>query len=290
MKEISNTTVKIIFDHQQKIHHTAPPRLAAHLDFAINVSNSAREIYSLLHYRSHMNCKNCVSKLHGNYCAQCGHAAKLKRIDGQFILHEIEHVLHFEKGLFFTIRELLIRPGKSVREYISENRSRLVKPIIFIIVTSLIYTLMEHLFHIEKGYFSMNDNKAVTVNVISNWVQNHYGYANIIMGFFIACWLKIFFRKHDVNFFEIAILLSFVMGMGMLFLAIAAFLKGVTGLNLMVASNMIIFVYLSWAIGQFFSPQKLINFVKAGTAYLLGGASFSASVWALGYSYAYLMK
>lgn len=38
MKAVSNTTVKIIFDHQQKIHHTAPPRLAAHLDFAIKVS------------------------------------------------------------------------------------------------------------------------------------------------------------------------------------------------------------------------------------------------------------
>lgn len=120
-----------------------------------------------------MNCKNCVSKIHGNYCAQCGHAAKLKRIDGHFVLHEIEHVLHFEKGLFFTIRELLIRPGKSVREYISQNRNRLVKPIIFIIVTSLIYTLMEHFFHIEKGYFNINDDKAVTVKVISTWVHEH---------------------------------------------------------------------------------------------------------------------
>lgn len=237
-----------------------------------------------------MNCKNCVSKIHGNYCAQCGHAAKLKRIDGQFVLREIEHVLHFEKGLFFTIRELLIRPGKSVREYISENRSRLVKPIIFIIVTSLIYTLMEHFFHIEKGYFNMSDDKAAAVKVISNWVHDHYGYANIIMGFFIACWLKIFFRKQDVNIFEIAILLSFVMGMGMLFLAIAAFLKGVTGLNLMAAASFITFAYLSWAIGQFFDRNKFTNYLKAGAAYALGFATFSASTWIVGAGYDAMMR
>lgn len=237
-----------------------------------------------------MNCKNCVSKIHGNYCAQCGHAAKLKRIDGHFVLHEIEHVLHFEKGLFFTIRELLIRPGKSVREYMSENRSRLVKPIIFIIVTSLIYTLMEHFFRIEKGYFNINDDKAVTVKMISNWVHDHYGYANIIMGFFIACWLKIFFKKQDVNFFEIAILLSFVMGMGMLFLAVAALLNGVTGLNLMAAASLITFVYLTWAIGQFFDQGKFTNYLKAGAAYALGFATFSASTWIVGYGYDAMMR
>lgn len=236
-----------------------------------------------------MNCKNCTSKIHGNYCVQCGHAAQLKRIDGHFILHEIEHVLHFEKGLFFTIRELLLRPGKCVREYISENRSRLVKPIIFIIVTSLIYTLAEHFFHIEKGYFKISDSKSVTFDAISAWVHNHYGYANIIMGFFIAVWLRIFFRKHDVNFFEISILLSFVMGIGMLFLATAAVLIGITGLKLMPTFSFISLVYLSWAIGQFFDPRKVQSFLKAGAAYTLGFATFSASTWVLGFAYDAIM-
>jgi hypothetical protein len=237
-----------------------------------------------------MNCKNCTSKIYANYCAHCGNAAKLKRIDGHFILHEIEHVLHFEKGLFFTIKELLLRPGKCVKEYISENRSRLVKPIIFIIVTSLIYTLVEHFFNIEKGYFKISDDKALTVDAISKWVHTHYGYANIIMGFFIACWLKIFFRKHDVNFFEISILLSFVMGIGMLFFAVAAFLSGITGVNLMPVFSFISLVYLSWAIGQFFDPKKPTNFIKAGAAYLLGFATFGASTWLLGFGYDAIMK
>lgn len=237
-----------------------------------------------------MNCKNCTSKIHGNYCSHCGNAKQLKRIDGHFILHEIEHVLHFEKGLFFTIRELLLRPGKCVREYVSENRSRLVKPIIFIIVTSLIYTLAEHLFSIEKGYFKISDDTTPTYDAISRWVHSHYGYANIIMGFFIACWLRIFFRKHDVNFFEILILLSFVMGIGMLFFAVAAVLKGVTGFNVMPAISGLTFIYLSWAIGQFFDQRKLTGFLKSGVAYLLGFLSFSACAWLLGFGYDTFMR
>ncbi|MBC3872680.1 DUF3667 domain-containing protein [Undibacterium flavidum] len=237
-----------------------------------------------------MNCKNCHSKIHNNFCAHCGQAAKLKRIDGAFVLHEIKHVLHFEKGFFFTIRELLIRPGKSVREYISENRSRLVKPIIFIIITSLIYSLVEHFFHIEKGYVSLSDEKIAAVNVISTWVQNHYGYANIMMGLFIACWLKIFFRKYDNNFFEISILLSFVMGIGMLFLAFFALIEGLTHFKLMAVSGAISALYLSWAIGQFFDKSKPMNFIKAGASYALGMASFSAATWILGFGYDAITK
>lgn len=93
-----------------------------------------------------------------------------------------------------------------------------------------------------------------------------------------------------MNIFEIAILLSFVMGMGMLFLAIAAFVKGVTGLNTMAAASFITFVYLSWAIGQFFDQSKFTNYLKAGAAYALGFATFSASTWIVGYGYDAIMR
>ena len=76
----------------------------------------------------------------------------LKRIDGHYILHEIEHIFHFERGILYTVRELLIRSGKTVREFITDNRNRLVKPIIFIIITSLIYTLVVHFFN-DKNEF-----------------------------------------------------------------------------------------------------------------------------------------
>jgi hypothetical protein len=102
-------------------------------------------------------CKSCANETQGNFCAHCGQPAKIKRIDAQYIIHEITHVLHFDKGILYTIKELLVRPGHSVRTFIAEDRSRMVKPVIFIIVCSLIYTLTTHFFHIEDGYITFSD-------------------------------------------------------------------------------------------------------------------------------------
>lgn len=229
-----------------------------------------------------MNCKNCNVEVNLNYCANCGQPVKLKRISGHYIIHEIEHILHFEKGILYTIRELLTRPGESVRHFVAENRNRLVKPVIFIIVTSLIYTLVNHFFHIKDEYIKFDEVEKTTAGLIAEWVKDHYGYSNLIMGMFIAFWLKLFFKKYDYNFYEILILLCFVMGMGMLFMAVFAIFKGLTNIDLMQVAGMVFIVYSTWAIGQFFDKKKLINYVKALVSYLLGMVSFWLSVFLLG--------
>ena len=220
------------------------------------------------------NCVNCDTPISENYCPNCGQPAQLKRIDGRYIIHEIEHILHFEKGILFTIRELLIRPGKNIRHFLSKDRGRLVKPIIFIIVTSLIYTLINHFFQIEDGYVKFEETKKSTTSLIFKWIQDHYGYSNIIMGVFIAFWTKIFFKKYSYNFYEILILLCFVMGMGMLFFSFFALLKGLTQIDLMQVASVVAIIYFAWAIGQFFDKKKGINYVKAFISYLLGMITF----------------
>jgi len=229
------------------------------------------------------NCKSCSAVLAGNFCSNCGQPAKTKRIDGHYIMHEIEHVLHFEKGILYTIKELLIKPGASVKDFLAENRSRLVKPIIFIIITSLIYTLITHFFHIEDEYINFGRDKDSAVTAISSWIQNHYGYANILMGFFIAFWLKVFFRRHDYNFFETLILLCFVMGMGMLIFSAVALVEGITKIKLMQFAGAFGTIYLIWAIGQFYHKNKAGSYIKALIAYILGMMTFALIVVLIGF-------
>ena len=59
--------------------------------------------------------------------------SNLKRIDRRYISHEIEHVLHLDRGFFYTVKELFLRPGKAVREFLFEDRKKLVKPVLFLI-------------------------------------------------------------------------------------------------------------------------------------------------------------
>lgn len=221
-------------------------------------------------------------KVAGNSCINCGQQTNVKRIDRHYIMHEIEHVLHFERGILYTIRELLVRPGENVRYFISEDRSRLVKPVIFIIVTSLIYSLITHFFHLEQGYVNYDEKKESATGVIFKWVQDHYGYGNIIMGIFIALWVKVFFKKYAYNFFEILILLCFAMGIAMLIFAISAIIQGLTQVDLTQIASVVGIGYCSWAIGQFFDKKRIVNYIKALAAYMLGMITFTAAAIMLG--------
>jgi hypothetical protein len=228
------------------------------------------------------NCKNCNTEVTQNYCTNCGQPSILKRIDSHYIIHEIEHILHFERGILYTVKELLIRPGECVRHFISENRSRLVKPIIFIIVTSLIYTLVNHSFHIEDGLVKFGDSKTSATSLIFQWIQGHYGYANIIMGMFIAFWIKLFFKKYSYNFFELLILLCFTMGMSMLIFTVFTIVTGLTHRNLLEIGGYAGVIYCGWAIGQFFDKSKAGSYFKALAAYILGMITFFLLAMATG--------
>ena len=227
-------------------------------------------------------CTNCHPHVTSNYCCDCGRPTKLQRVDSRYVVHEIQHVLHFEKGFLHTVKELLRNPGPVIEEFISRDRSRLVKPVVFLVVTSLVYTMIEHFFHIEQGYINYSEHDDSAVAAISAWVQNHYGYANIIMGVLIAFWLKLLY-KSTYNFFEILIMLCFVMGMGMLILSVFSLFEGLTDMPLLKISSITGVCYSSWAIGHFFDNKRVASYLKALVAYVLGMLSFSITIFLLGF-------
>ncbi len=217
-----------------------------------------------------INCKNCGSKVAQKYCPNCGQAIQLKRIDGSYIWHEIEHILHFERGILHTIKELLINPGESVRHFITENRTRLVKPIIFIIITSALYSLSQHYFHVDNAFIKFDIKEGGQAPKIKDWLDQYLGYLNIIIGIFIAFWAKIFYKKYDYNFFEIQILLCFLVGVQMLFFALMTAIQGLTHLYVLDIAGIIGTIYITWGIANFFDKSKAINYLKAIGSYLLG--------------------
>ncbi|REH02038.1 DUF3667 domain-containing protein [Flavobacterium aquicola] len=237
-----------------------------------------------------MICKNCNSEVTHNFCPNCGQPSKLKRIDAHYISHEIEHVLHFDRGILFTVRELFINPGQNIRNYISENRSRLVKPVIFIILTSLIYTIINHFFHIEDQYLKYEGLETTAFVKILGWMQANYGYMNILTSTFIAIWLKVFFKKYSYNFFELLIMLCFTMGVSMLIFAFFAIIQGVFHIKLFGLAGIIGIIYLVWATGSFFEEKKIANYFKALISYLLGMITFLFFILAIGITIDLLIK
>ena len=223
------------------------------------------------------NCNNCNHELNGNYCSNCGLPVKQKRIDSRYIKNELKDILYVERGIFFTIKELAIRPGQSVRKFISEDRNRLVKPFTFLIITSLIYSLINFYFRIDDKYVSYENIENSAISVILKWVLAHSGYANIIMGAFVAFWTKVFFKKYGYNFFEILILLCFLMGIEVLICSILGVIEGVTNLKLAHIASLLGAAYTVWATTQFFE-NKLVNYFKAIAVAVLGWIVFILSI------------
>lgn len=156
-----------------------------------------------------------------------------------------------------------------------------MKPIAFLILTSLLFTLVAHIFHADQIY---NEKEKLTfkdssIGAIQEWVRTHYGYANIIMGGFIALCVKFLFRKYKYNFFEISVLLCFIMGQGMLLLTVETFFLPLIGqAAYQIILTLVSFAYPTWAIGQFFEASKVSSYLKAFTAYILGYVLFYIAV------------
>lgn len=228
-------------------------------------------------------CTTCNSEVKPEYCVNCDKPVNPPRIDARYIKEELGNVLLLENGLLLTVREILLRPGKSTKEFISRDRSRLVKPVYFLIVTSLIYSLANHYLGFEDGYMEGGGLEESSIGVVFSWMQSNYGFANLIFGVFIAFWTRIFFRKFDYNIFEIVILLCYVMGVGMLVLAVFGIAEALTHLNLIQVGAILLFGYITWSIGQFFD-KKAASYFKGFLAYLLGYITVMILIFIIGLS------
>jgi len=219
-------------------------------------------------------CRNCKEPINDNwdYCPICGRPEKLKRIDKHYIIQELGGFFFANKGMVYTIKNVLIRPGESVRQFIAEDRYRFVKPITFLFITTFIYAVVNQIFGISfEDYLPQPDvkNEVPTSTFIMSWLIANPGYFSIIMIIFIAFWIKKIFKKAGYNFFEIFILCCFVSGITTLYDSIIAIIKGVTQLKLQISMSIGV-IYTIWAIGQFFDKKKASSYIKAFFSYMLG--------------------
>lgn len=220
-------------------------------------------------------CKKCESEFKGNYCSNCGNPHEIERINGPYIISEIASILNFQKGIFCTIKELLIRPGQNIRQFLTEDRNRLVKPIMFILICSLTYTIFQQIFKFEDGYIGLQfDGSDSVISPIFQWIAQNYGYSNILLSLFVAAWIKIFYLKYDYNFYEIIILLLYISGMQMLMFSLLGMLESLIKIPILSFGSYIVLIYAFWAIAQFYDKRKILNYLKAPISYTLGLFTF----------------
>ncbi|MBO9584570.1 MAG: DUF3667 domain-containing protein [Flavobacterium sp.] len=153
-------------------------------------------------------CKNCHQIFKGHYCNNCGQSAETHKINAHFLWHDIQHgLLHFDKGILFSLKQLFTRPGDSVREFIEGKRVRHFKPLSLVVVLAALYGVLYHFFHINM--FPKADNELIDYNEFNEWMATHYSWTTIAAIPIYTIGTYVVFRKQGYNYFELFILNTF---------------------------------------------------------------------------------
>ncbi len=158
-------------------------------------------------------CLNCGEKLTGKYCSNCGQRTDTHRISFKnFIEHDILHgALHFEKGMLFTAKEALFRPGKAALEYIAGKRKRYYNVFLLILITIGLMLFFRHFYNellISRGRLSIQESP--DLNEASKTMDEIFSQKSKIIIFlfvpFAALNSFILFRRKQLNLSEHSII------------------------------------------------------------------------------------
>jgi hypothetical protein len=152
-----------------------------------------------------MICKNCNQEFEGNFCSNCGQSSATHKLNIHFIWHDVQHGLfHFDKGMYYSAKELYLRPGHSIREFIEGKRIKHFGPISLVIVLATIYGLLYHSFNINL----FTDTPKLKLDM-NNWMAKHYSWLNLATIPLYTTGTYLSFRHQGYNFIEYFVLNTF---------------------------------------------------------------------------------
>jgi Protein of unknown function (DUF3667) len=160
-------------------------------------------------------CKNCNNQLNENFCGNCGQSADTHAMNFHFLWHDIQHGLfHFDKGILYTTKQLFIRPGKTIREFIEGKRVRHFRPVSYVLLLATVYGFLYKYFHINTvAEFSLNrERDRHLLDAVNNWIASHYAISTLIMVPFYALSSYLIFKKQGYNYIENFILNAYIAG------------------------------------------------------------------------------
>lgn len=167
-------------------------------------------------------CLNCNHKLTGTYCVHCGQEANTLRINSRHLAEELQHgLLHIDKGLLYTIKELFLRPGKTIHNYLDGKRVRYARPFLFLLICGAVYSLLFHFF----GYFPMeemnsHDTPLFDYIPLYKWYSTDYSLTVLLLIPFYALATYVMFHKQGYNYIEHLVVFSYLSGARISFLMI----------------------------------------------------------------------
>lgn len=203
-------------------------------------------------------CATCGTHYEGNYCPRCGQSAKIGRYSFKkaFLLFLDVWGLG-NRGMFRTIRDLILRPGYMIRDYLQGMQMAYFPPfkmffllvaLSLIVETGLNVKMENRLVSTQEQFaqgvnnaFSEKDSTSVTVaedssdsvknflsHEVNDWMMKHISMVTIVFLLLFSGPLYLFFRKSpaypNIRFSEFFVAMVYSMNMIDIFSIVTNFL------------------------------------------------------------------
>ena len=191
-------------------------------------------------------CANCDRAIVGSgqkFCPACGQPTPARRIDWHFLGHEIEHsVLHMDRGIFYSLKELMLRPGHLMRDYIEGRRANQVKPLLLLMITAAaVVFLSKYLLagdvlgsaFVVTGGETTGTGVAVKFDAllvevftaVRDWTNAHYAAAALLLLPLEAAAFRLAFRGMGLNYPEWLVLIAYITAQAFVITAVTIVLR-----------------------------------------------------------------
>ncbi len=240
------------------------------------------------------NCGRAIDVAAQKFCPDCGQPTPAHRIDWHFLGHELEHsVLHMDRGVLYTLRNLMLRPGHLMRDYLEGRRAGIVKPLLLVMMMAAVVVLLTKYVAgavpIEIPDFGQQPQagRAAEVSMAYQkttmaWINSHFALFTLVLLPLEAAMFKLAFRRfREINYPEWLVIMAFLMSQGFVIWAIGAlWQRWVPGM--MIVISVVAVVYSIISLMQFFPAIPRWKIVLRGLLgyglYLLGQTLVSALV------------
>jgi hypothetical protein len=233
-----------------------------------------------------MECKNCANIYEGKFCPKCGQKAKTARITLRTMFNEVRGMLiHYDKGFFYTVLQLLKRPGHTIHEYLEGKRVRHIKPLKFMLLAGALNIIIFQLLGLDEEILKQlqtqgahSEKANLAGQKIMAYLLQHPGIIMFMVVPNIAFVSWLVFRKRGYNYAEYLVLNAFVMGQmslfGIILNPIVKLLsaEGVIGALVRLPLQFALwFGYFCWVYTQFFPNQNRVwLWLKSALVVILG--------------------
>ncbi|WNM20192.1 DUF3667 domain-containing protein [Flavobacterium capsici] len=160
------------------------------------------------------NCLNCSQPITQNFCSNCGQK-KFKRIDKKYLLDEIQYLLvHTNKGFFYSIKKILLNPGKTAREFIDGNRVNHYKPILLAFILSGLSTFISFKIiglgeMMDRFYKESNISTDLSHDIMS-FMSNYNSVMMLLIIPIVSLLTVLSFRNWGNNYYEHVVMNAYI--------------------------------------------------------------------------------